>query len=57
MTQCALPIAKVRNFYEILMVKCGEPDGILPEVTTFDSVKPRRAKGFIARLWLKSVKV
>ena len=27
------------------------------EVTTFDSVKPRRAKGFIARIQLKYVKV
>ena len=27
------------------------------EVTTFDSVKPRRAKGFIAGIWLRSVKI
>ena len=31
----------------------GDPKDILAEVTTFDSVKPRRAKGFVAGVWLR----
>ena len=35
---------------EFLTILCGDPIAILAEVTTFDSVEPRRAKGFTLRL-------
>lgn len=42
--------AKIRKIFDDLTVERGDLAKILAEVTTFDSVKPRRAKGFTARL-------
>ena len=37
--------------------KGGDPREMLAEITIFDSIKPRRAKGFTFRLWLSLLKL
>ena len=44
------PTAKVRIIFEFLTILRGDLVKFFGEVTTFDSLKPRRAKGFTFRL-------
>lgn len=43
-------MSKGTKKFEFLTILRGDPIEILAEVTTFDSVKPRRAKGFTPKL-------